>query len=115
MTVTYFTVTETDPSPGGLQFASSESSGAGVLHCLGSLTSHRSLREGPEETFRSERVASSRGSRYQGDTRKLPDGLVGCSIEIKTRAGILIRTIVEVLEWTEDFVLVRDSGKPSSA
>ena len=60
--------------------------------------------------------ANTWGSRYQGDTRKLPDDLVGCSIEITTRAGeSWITTVVEVLEWTADFVLVRDSGKPDPA
>ena len=54
------------------------------------------------------------GARHSAP-KKLPDDLKGSTIEIKTRGGILIRTIVEVLEWTEDFVVVRDSGKPSSA
>ena len=53
------------------------------------------------------------GSYYRGDTSSLPDDLVGCSIEITTQAGeSWITTVVEVLEWTADFVLVRDSGKP---
>ena len=56
------------------------------------------------------------GSRYQGDTRKLPDGLVGCSIEITTRGGdSWISTVVEVIQHEADYVLVRDSGKPSPA
>ena len=56
------------------------------------------------------------GSRYQGDTRKLPDDLVGCAIEVTTRKGeTWISRVVEVLEWTADFVLDRDSGKPSPA
>lgn len=56
------------------------------------------------------------GSRYRGDTRKLPDGLVGCSIEITTRRGdSWIATVVEVIQHEADFVLVRDSGKPSDA
>ena len=56
------------------------------------------------------------GSRYQGDTRKLPDDLVGCAIEVTTQGGKTgITHIVEVLEWTAEFVLVRDSGKPSPA
>ena len=56
------------------------------------------------------------GSRYQGDTRKHPDDLVGCAIEVTTQGGKTgITHVVEVLEWTADFVLVRDSGKPSSA
>ena len=47
---------------------------------------------------------------------KLPADLEGATIEIKTRRGkYLIRTIVEVIERNADFVLVRDSGKPSSA
>ena len=50
------------------------------------------------------------GARHSSP-EKLPDDLEGATIEIKTRGGILIRTIVEVLEWTEDFVVVRDSGK----
>ena len=56
------------------------------------------------------------GSRYQGDTRKLPDDLVECAIEVTTQGGKTgITHVVEVLEWTADFVLVRDSGKPSPA
>ena len=56
------------------------------------------------------------GSCWRGDTRKLPDDLVGCSIEITTQGGdSWITSVVEVLEWTANFVLVRDSGKPSSA
>ena len=56
------------------------------------------------------------GSRYQGDTRALPEDLVGCAIEVTTRRGeSWVTRIVEVLEWTPDFVLVRDSGKPDSA
>ena len=44
---------------------------------------------------------------------KLPADLEGATIEIKTRKGdILIRTVVEVVERTADYVLVRDSGKP---
>ena len=56
------------------------------------------------------------GSRYQGNTRKLPDDLVGCSIEITTRSGdSWIATVVEVIQHREDFILVQDSGKPSPA
>jgi len=56
------------------------------------------------------------GSRYQGDIRKLPDDLVGCSIEITTRGGdSWISTVVEVIQHEADYVLVRDSGKPSPA
>ena len=52
------------------------------------------------------------GSRYQGDPRKLPDDLVGCSIEITTRRGdSWIATVVEVVQHEADYVLVRDSGK----
>ena len=56
------------------------------------------------------------GACWRGDTRKLPENLLGCSIEIKTRGGdTLIRTVVEVIERNADFVLVRDSGRPSDA
>ena len=59
--------------------------------------------------------AKTWGARYQGDTRKLPDDLVGCAIEVTTHEGnTWITHVVEVLEWTADFVLVRDSGKPDS-
>lgn len=52
------------------------------------------------------------GSYWMGDTRKLPENLVGCSIQITTAAGMTwIATVVEVLERRADFVLVRDSGK----
>ena len=55
------------------------------------------------------------GSRYQGDTRQLPDDLVGFSIEVTTQKGdTWVTRVVEVLEWTPDSVLVRDSGKPST-
>ena len=47
---------------------------------------------------------------------KLPADLEGATIEIKTRGGdTLIRTVVEVLHHDADYVLVRDSGKPSDA
>ena len=53
------------------------------------------------------------GSRFGGDTRALPDDLVGCcSIEVTTKGGdSWTTTVVEVLQWEEDFVVVRDSGK----
>ena len=55
---------------------------------------------------------TSRGSCWRGDTRKLPENLLGCSIQITTRKGdSWISTIVEVIERREDFVLVQDSGK----
>ena len=55
------------------------------------------------------------GSCWMGDTRKLPERLVGCSIQITTRGGeTWIATVVAVLERRADFVLVRDSGKPSA-
>ena len=48
-----------------------------------------------------------------GDTRKLPENLVGCSIQITTRSKeTWIATVVEVLELRADFALVCDSGKP---
>ncbi len=46
---------------------------------------------------------------------KLPAALERATIEIKTRGGTLIRTVVEVLHHDADYVLVRDSGKPPSA
>ena len=56
------------------------------------------------------------GSYWMGDTRKLPDDLVGCSIEVTTqKGGTWVTRVVEVLEWTPEFVLVRDAGKPSTA
>ena len=56
------------------------------------------------------------GSCYLGDTRKLPVDLVGCSIQITTRQGeTWIATVIEIIERRDDFVLVRDSGKPDSA
>ena len=55
-------------------------------------------------------------SRWDGDTRALPDDLVGQVIEIETQAdGIFQTTVLEVIERTRTHVLVRDSGKPSSA
>ena len=56
------------------------------------------------------------GSRFDGDTRTLPDDLVGRVIEVTIKGGASgTTTVVEVLQWEEDFVVVRDSGKPSSA
>ena len=56
------------------------------------------------------------GARFEGDTRAFPDDLVGRVIEVTTRKGdIWITRVVEVLEWTSDFALVRDSGRPSDA
>ena len=46
---------------------------------------------------------------------KLPTDLEGATIEIKTRGGALIHTVVEVLHRDAESVLVRDTGKPSSA
>ena len=55
------------------------------------------------------------GSRHSAPG-KLPADLEGATIEIKTRGGdTLIRTVVEVLHRDADYVLVRDSGKPSPA
>ena len=52
------------------------------------------------------------GASWMGDTRKLPDDLVGCSIEVTTRHGdSWIATVVEVIQHEADYVLVRDSGK----
>ena len=52
------------------------------------------------------------GSRFDGNTRALPDDLVGCSIEVTTKGGdSWTTTVVEVLQWEEDFVVIRDSGK----
>ena len=53
------------------------------------------------------------GSRYQGDTRVLPDDLVGCAIQVTTKSGdSWTTTVVKVLHWDDEYVLVRDSGKP---
>lgn len=53
-------------------------------------------------------------SLWKGDTRALPEDLVGQVIQIETQTdGSFETTVVEVLERREDFVLVRDSGKPS--
>ena len=53
------------------------------------------------------------GSRFDGDTRALPDDLVGRVIEVTTKGGDSgTTTVVEVLQWEEDFVVVCDSGKP---
>ena len=53
------------------------------------------------------------GSSYLGDTGKLPENLVGRSIQITTRRGdSWTTTVLELIERREDFALVRDSGKP---
>ena len=55
-------------------------------------------------------------SLWKGDTRALPEDLVGQVIEVETQADGTWRTsVLEEIERTENFVLVRDSGKPSSA
>lgn len=55
-------------------------------------------------------------SLWKGDTRALPADLVGQVIQIDTQTdGSFETTVVEVLERREDFVLVRDSGKPTPA
>ena len=46
------------------------------------------------------------------DTGRLPEILVRCSIEITPRRGnFKTATIVEVVERTAEYVLVRDTGK----
>ena len=53
------------------------------------------------------------GSHFDGDTRALPDDLVGRVIEVTTKGGdAWTTTVVEVLHWDDKSVLVRDSGKP---
>ena len=53
------------------------------------------------------------GSRFDGDTRALPDDLVGRVIGVTTKGGdSWTTTVVEVLHWDDKYVLVRDSGKP---
>ena len=55
-------------------------------------------------------------SRWDGDTRALPEDLVGQVIVIETQTdGTWQTSVLEEIERTENFVLVRDSGKPSSA
>ena len=52
------------------------------------------------------------GSRFDGDTRALPDDPVGRVIGVTTKGeDSWTTTVVEVLQWEEDFVVVRDSGK----
>ena len=56
------------------------------------------------------------GARLKGDTRALPDDLVGQVIEITTKGGdSWTATVVEVIHWGNESVRVRHSGKPSSA
>ena len=51
-------------------------------------------------------------SRWEGDTRALPDDLGGQVIEIKTQAdGTFQATVLEVIERTKTHVLVRASGR----
>lgn len=55
-------------------------------------------------------------SLWEGDTRTLPDDLVDQVIEVETQAdGTWQTSVLEEIERTETHVLVRDSGKPSSA
>ena len=56
------------------------------------------------------------GARFKGDTRALPDDLVGLVIQITTKKGTSwTATVLEVLHWDGKYVLVRHTGKPSSA
>ncbi len=49
---------------------------------------------------------------YMSDTGKLPEILVGCSIEITPRrVNFRTATVLEVIEHREDFVQVRDDLK----
>ena len=51
------------------------------------------------------------GALWRGDTTRLPVELVGCRIEVKTKAGDRhVTTILEVVQREDDFVKVRDSG-----
>ena len=53
------------------------------------------------------------GSRFGGDTRALPDDLVGQVIGVTTKGGdSWTTTVAEVLHWDDKYVLVRDTGKP---
>lgn len=52
------------------------------------------------------------GARFDGDTRGFPDDLVGQIIEITTKGGeSWAASVVEVLKWTTEYILVRHSGK----
>ena len=49
---------------------------------------------------------------WRSDLGKLPEILIGCSIEITSRRGnFKTVTVSEVIEHREDFVQVPDSGK----
>ena len=51
------------------------------------------------------------GALWRGDTTRLPVELVGCRIEVKTKAGDRhVTTILEVVQREDDFVKVRDAG-----
>ena len=53
------------------------------------------------------------GSRFDGDTRALPDDPVGRVIGVTTKGGdSWTTTVVEVIHWDDKYILVRDSGKP---
>ena len=54
-------------------------------------------------------------SYWMGETRKLPENLAGCSIQITTGGETRIATVVEFLERRADFVLVLGSGRPEGA
>lgn len=52
-------------------------------------------------------------SLWEGDTRALPDDLVGQVIVIETQSGETWQaSVLEEIERTETHILVRDSGKP---
>ena len=54
------------------------------------------------------------GSSWRGDAASLPEDLEGQVIEVTARSGSSwSTTVTEVLERSEKFVLVRDSGKPA--
>ena len=49
---------------------------------------------------------------WRSDIGKLPEILVGCSIEIPSQRGnFKTATVLEVIELREDFVQVRNSAK----
>ena len=56
------------------------------------------------------------GARFEADIHSLPADLVDQSIQVTTKKGASwTASVVEVICWEKDYVLVRHSGKPSDA
>ena len=73
---------------------------------------HPALLSSPIPGWRPQKHRGTWCSRWDGDTRALPGDLVGQIIEIETQTdGTWQASVLDVIQRTESFILVRDSGK----